>query len=102
MPRVSPYRIVLSPSEAVALRALAAKYTLPYFQVVRAKMILLAAKGLSNDDIARGLHTRREVVSMWRKRFFEQGLPGLEERARPGRPRTFPPRGRRAGQGAGV
>ena len=102
MPRVSPYRIVLSPSDAAELRALAAKYTLPYFQVIRAKMILLAAKGLSNDDIARCLHTRREVVSMWRKRFFEQGLPGLEERPRPGRPRTFPPRGRRAGQGAGV
>lgn len=102
MPRVSPYLIVLSPSETAELRALAAKYTCPYFQVVRAKMILLAAKGLSNDEIARCLHTRREVVSMWRKRFFEQGLPGLEERRRPGRPRTFPPRGRRAGQGAGV
>lgn len=102
MPRVSPYRIVLSRSETAELKARATKYTLPYFQVVRAKMILLAAKGLSNDDIARCLHTRREVVSMWRKRFFEQGLPGLEERPRPGRPRTFPPRGRRAGQGAGV
>lgn len=102
MPRGSQYRIVLSPSEAAELRALAAKYTLPYFKVIRAKMIVLAAKGLSNDDIARCLHTRREVVSMWRKRFFEQGLAGLEERPRPGRPRTFPPRGRRAGQGAGV
>jgi transposase len=84
------------------LRRLAVKYTLPYFQVNRAKMILLAAQGLSNDEIARCLHTRREVVSLWRKRFFEERLPGLEERPRPGRPRAFPPRGRRAGQGAGV
>jgi transposase len=75
---------------------------LPYFQVVRAKMILLATQGLSNQEIARCLHTRREVVSMWRKRFFEQRLPGLEERPRPGRPRAFPPRGRRAGQSAGL
>jgi hypothetical protein len=31
------------------------------------------------------------VVSLWRKRFFADRLPGLEEHARPGRPRTFPP-----------
>jgi hypothetical protein len=102
MPRESPYAIVLSPNEAEELRRRAAKYTLPYFQVVRAKMILLAAEGLSNDAIAQCLHTRREVVSLWRKRFFDQRLPGLEERPRPGRPRAFPPRGGRAGQGAGV
>jgi transposase len=67
------------------------KYTLPYFQVVRAKMILMAAEGYSNDEIARRLSTRRDVVSMWRKRFFTERLAGLEERARPGRPRTFSP-----------
>ena len=39
--------------------------------------------------------TRREVVSQWRKRFFEERLAGLEERARPGRPRVFPPRAHR-------
>jgi transposase len=54
-------------------------------------MILMAAKGLSNDEIARRLDTRRDVVSMWRKRFFVERLAGLEERARPGRPRTFSP-----------
>ena len=102
MPRESPYPIVLSSSEAEELRRRAAKYTLPYFQVVRAKMILLAAGGLSNDAIAQCLHTRREVVSLWRKRFYDQRLPGLEERSRPGRPRAFPPRRGRAGQGAGV
>ena len=102
MPRESPYPIVLSSREAEELRRRAAKYTLPYFQVVRAKMILLAAEGLSNDAIAQCLHTRREVVSLWRKRFYDQRLPGLEERPRPGRPRAFPPRRGRAGQGAGV
>jgi hypothetical protein len=40
------------------------------------------------------LGTRREVVSLWRKRFFADRLAGLEEHARPGRPRTFPPRSR--------
>ena len=68
-----------------------AKYTLPYFEVMRARMVLLAAEGLSNDQIAARLDTRREIVSMWRKRFFEERLAGLDERVRPGRPRVFPP-----------
>ncbi len=97
MPRASPYKLILRPEERRELEARAAKYTLPYFQVVRARMILHAAEGLSNDQIAERLDTRREVVSLWRKRFFEERLAGLEERARPGRPRSFPPRTRRAG-----
>ena len=102
MPRRSPYEIVLSSAEEQELTRLTAKYTLPYFQVLRAKMILLAAQGLSNDEIAVRLGSRREVVSMWRKRFFEDRLAGLEERPRPGRPRTFPPRSGCAGKGAGL
>lgn len=92
MPRKSPFQIKLSADEAAELRQRAARYTLPYFEVVRAKMILLAAQGLDNDEIATRLDTRREVVSQWRKRFFKERLAGLEERARPGRPRAFPPR----------
>jgi hypothetical protein len=56
-----------------------------------AKMILYAAEGMPNDQIAACLDTRREVVSLWRKRFFADRLSGLEEHARPGRPRTFSP-----------
>jgi hypothetical protein len=97
MPRRSPYEISLSSTEERELRKRAAKYTSPYFQVVRAKMVLLAAHGLSNDEIAACLGTRREVVSLWRKRFFEERLAGLEERPRSERPRTFPPRTGRSG-----
>ena len=96
MPRTSPFTIRLSSSEAAELQRRAAKYTLPYFQVQRAKMVLLATEGLTNDEIANRLGTRRDVVSMWRKRFFTDRLAGLEERARPGRPRTFSPRSRRS------
>ena len=91
MPRLSPYIIALSKSESQELQRRAMKYTLPYFQVQRAKMILMAAEGLENSEIAARLNTRRDVVSEWRKRFFLERLPGLEERARPGRPRTFSP-----------
>jgi hypothetical protein len=91
MPRKSPYEIVLSNAEEAELLHRSKKYTLPYFQVVRAKMILLAADGYQNDQIARSLDTRREVVSHWRKRFFEHRLDGLEELPRSGRPRSFSP-----------
>lgn len=95
MPRQSPYRIVLTTDEEQELRRRADKYTLPYFVVVRAKMILMAAQGMSNDDIAHSLSTRREVVSLWRKRFYDNRLSGLEELPRPGRPRSFSPGGGR-------
>jgi hypothetical protein len=92
MPRKSPFRIELSSDESAELSRRATKYTLPYFEVVRAKMILMAADGMDNDQIAIRLDTRREVVSQWRQRFFKERIAGLEERARPGRPRVFPPR----------
>lgn len=96
MPRQSPFVILLSSAELAELSARARKYTLPYFQVQRAKMILLAADGVENDEIAQRLGTRREVVWLWRKRFFEKRLHGLDELPRPGRPRAFPPRGGRS------
>ena len=102
MPRQSPYKIELSRHEEGALQRRTRKYTLPYFTVLRAKMILLAAEGWSNDAIAAALSVGRDVVSLWRKRFFHERLGGLEERPRPGRPRIFSPRGRRPDQGPRV
>ena len=91
MPRKSPYTIELSTEERAVLERQARCYTLPYRDVVRAKVVLLAASGLGNDEIAGRLDFRREIVSKWRKRFFEQRLAGLEERPRRGRPPVFPP-----------
>lgn len=102
MPRESPYVIALSRQERETLESRARKYTLPYFEVVRAKMVLLAADGWGNDQIAAALSVGRDVVSVWRKRFFHERLRGLEERPRPGRPPVFPPRARRADKGPGL
>jgi hypothetical protein len=102
MPRKSPFPIRLSQHERNVLEGRVRKYTLPYFEVVRAKMILLAAEGYPNDEIAAALSVGRDVVSLWRKRFFHERLAGLEERPRPGRPRAFPPRGGGANQGSGL
>jgi len=81
------------------LEAIARKYTSSYRDVIRAKIVLYAAQGLGNDEIARRLDTPRQVVSKWRKRFFEQGLAGLEELPRQGRPAVFSPRYRRRRKG---
>jgi transposase-like protein len=91
VPRSSPYRIDLSDRERRALEERIRQYTLPYREVVRAKIVLMAAEGLRNDQIAARLDTRREVVSKWRKRFFHERLAGLEERSRSGRRPVFPP-----------
>jgi transposase len=84
------------------LEAQARRYTLPYRDVVRAKIVLMAAQGMDNDEIAWRLDTRREIVSKWRKRFFEERMAGLEERPRLGRPGGFPRRGGGRGQGRRV
>ena len=91
MPRKSPFVLELTAEQRSALEARARQYTLPYRDVVRAKIVLMAAAGMGNDEIAARLDTRREAVSKWRKRFFEQGLAGLEERPRGGRPPVFSP-----------
>ena len=91
MPMQSPYPISLSRGELESLEALARKYTAPYRDVVRAKVILYAAQGLSNEEISSRLDLGRQVVSKWRKRFFEERFDGLEEASRGGRPPRFSP-----------
>jgi transposase len=91
MPRKSPFILSLNAAQRRELEARSRRYTLPYREVVRAKIVLMAAEGLDNDQIAARLDTRREIVSKWRKRFFEDGLAGLEERPRGGRPPVFSP-----------
>lgn len=94
MPRTSPYAIKLSQEEQAKLEAIARKYTSPYRNVIRARIVLYAAQELENEEIAARLDTPRQIVSKWRKRFFEQRLVGLEERPRRGRPAGFSPRHR--------
>jgi transposase-like protein len=99
---VSPFEIVLSADERRELEKRATAYTDPYWRVVRARIVLMAAAGLANVEIAARSDTSPQVVDRWRKRFFEQRLKGLEDRPRSGRPRVFSPLGERRDQGAGL
>jgi transposase len=91
MPRTSPFVIALSYAEEQILVERSKQYTAPYCQVVRAKIVLFAASGLDNEQIARRLEIPRPVVTKWRKRFYYERLDGLEDQPRCGRPRFFSP-----------
>jgi len=91
MPRESPYSIALTPEEEAKLKSIVRQYTSPYYLVVRSKIVLLAAQGFENKIIGQKLDLPRQIVSKWRKRFFEQRFAGLEDQARSGRPSAFSP-----------
>jgi transposase len=67
----------------------AASRTAGHAEVIRARIVLLAADGEQNVDIARRVGVCVDVASKWRKRFCEEGLAGLADRPRSGRPRVF-------------
>jgi hypothetical protein len=57
MPRTSPYHIELTGDERNRLEVTARRYSSPHRDVARAKIVLLAAEGLPNDEIAARLDT---------------------------------------------
>ena len=81
--------VVLSDEQQKQLESFAASRSLPHVQVERAKIILKAASGMQNIQIAEELSTSRETVGKWRKRFVERGIEGLYDELRPGRPRSI-------------
>ena len=91
MPRKSPYKITLTVHEKNTLESVAKKYTSPYRDVIRAKIILMTAQGYTNDEIAFRLNTPRQVVNKWHKRFYYERLIGLQDEPRGGRPGSFSP-----------
>ena len=90
--------IDLTEDERRRLQRSAACYTSPYCDVIRAKVILLAAEGLDNNTIGHCVDLPRQTVSKWRKRFFHERFDGLCDLPRDGRPSSFSPQGRRRGQ----
>ena len=98
VPRTSRYRIELSADERIELERRAHTPTLPFREVQRARLILYAAEGMQDKDIAVRVDCHPEVVSKWRRRFCEQRIEGLKDRPRAGRPRRFPPGAGRRGR----
>jgi transposase len=83
--RIAP-AIELTPDQQSILEAQARSRSLPARVVERSRVVLLAASGKQDKEIARSLHLTPKKVSRWRKRFLRLGLAGLEKDApRPGR-----------------
>ncbi|MCA1680963.1 MAG: helix-turn-helix domain-containing protein [Actinobacteria bacterium] len=99
MPRTSQHQIELSEAERVELERRAVTVTLPWRVVQRARIVLYAAEGMQDIDIAARLDCSPDSVARRRQRFCAERLDGLEDQARSGRPRRFPPARGRRGQG---
>lgn len=83
--------ILLSPEERTTLRAWARAKSLPLRVVQRAQIIMMAADGVTNQDIASRLQISRPTVQLWRERFLSLRVAGLEKDApRPGRIPNIP------------
>jgi len=89
VPRRSPFVVRLCDADRVVLEDRASSRTRSHAEVVRARIVLFAADGARNVDIAERLGMCVDVVSKWRKRFCQHGLPGLRDMPRSGRPRVF-------------
>ncbi len=90
MPRHAP-KITLTPEEADTLKAISKSRTAELRQVERAKIILACFTGMQNKQVAEEMGVAIPTVAKWRKRFAEQGLPGLRDSERPGKPATYGP-----------
>jgi transposase len=81
--------VVLTDEDRQLLEQRARATTTPARDLQRAQIILLAAQGWPNDRIAAHLHLSPGMVSRWRMRFLRQGLAGLADRPRSGRPQRY-------------
>jgi len=73
--------ITVTNEQRVTLQRWARGRSTPVRRMQRAKMILMAATGKQNDEIARTLGVQASTVSRWRRRFAERGLVGIEKDA---------------------
>lgn len=95
MSRQSPFVIVLDDEDRWQLEWLVRRRTAEQRMVIRARIVLAAADGEENASIAERLEVALNTVIKWRKRFFMEGVDGLADRKRSGRPRIFSPSGGR-------
>ncbi len=89
MPTLRAVPVVLQASERARLKKRADGHKTPYQDRLRAGIVLLAARGRPNAQIAGQLAITTDTARKWRTRFAEHGLAGLADRPRSGRPRRI-------------
>src|ERR1700732_4277569 len=88
MPRVAP-AIELNPMMKATLAHLARSASTPQALALRSRIVLAAAAGQANQQIAPALRVPEVTVGKWRRCFASQGLEGLQDAARSGRPPKY-------------
>ncbi|MCQ4677929.1 IS630-like element ISRso5 family transposase [Ralstonia pseudosolanacearum] len=81
--------LVLSEDEQTQLAGMVRSRSIPAALVMRARLVLAAAAGEPNSEIAERLQLTRATVGKWRARFLERRINGLYDELRPGKPRTI-------------
>jgi putative transposase len=81
--------LTISPNERAELVSITRSRSMPQALATRARIVLLAADGRSNTDIAEQLGLSKPTVGIWRKRYLSQRLQGLYDEPRPGGPRSI-------------
>jgi transposase len=89
MPRRQPI-VSYSSEDLSTLTAWASSRTMEARLVERARIVLRCIRGDRVQDIARDMGLRANTVIDWRRRFAAEGLAGLYDRARPGKPKQYP------------
>jgi transposase len=89
MPIFVAVSIEVSEQERVQLESWARRRSSAQALAQRSRIVLLAAEGLNNTEIAERLGVHRPMVGKWRSRFAEYRLDGLIDEPRPGKPRTI-------------
>lgn len=83
--------VTLTKEQPRELKRLIQAPATPQKLVLRARIVLQAAAGETNQAIAKALATSLVAVGLWRQRFIDLGLAGLAETPRPGRPPAVDP-----------
>jgi transposase len=87
MPTIPP--LVITDEERAELQRRVRAHTTPQRTAKRARIVLLAADGLPNRQIAPMVGMNEHTVAQWRRRFEAEGLAGLQDRKRSGRPLVY-------------
>lgn len=80
--------IILSDQEHEQLTSIVRSRSLPHGLVTRAQIVLMAAEGVISNEIAKKVGLSAQSVCKWRQRYLQQGISGLHDELRPGRPRS--------------
>ena len=80
--------VVLSAKDRSLLEGQVRRHKAPRSLSDRCRMVLLCAEGLQSKEVAARLGIHEHTVGKWRRRFVQDGLEGLTDEYRAGRPRT--------------